>query len=166
MYEMADEATRRVLTEFHAGAAPTRWTLHAWANVNPAGAFNRIHTHPGATWSGTYYVDTGEPDDPETGTPIHFFDPCQGRANTFLPPAGPVQLSCMRPEPGLMCCSRATCRTWFSHRGARPRISIAFNSAQGSRSRDRRGPGRFSGRLAPTQALGSMHGGTGRLRRH
>ena len=26
----------------------------------PAGDFNQVHTHPGATWSGVYYVDHGD----------------------------------------------------------------------------------------------------------
>jgi len=127
MYEMADEATRRVLTEFGHPARPTRWTLHAWVNVNRMADFNRVHTHPGATWSGTYYVDTGDPDDPEAGTPIHFFDPCQGRANTFLPPLVPSSVV-QRPEPGLMILFPSYLpHMVYPHRGARPRISIAFN---------------------------------------
>jgi hypothetical protein len=61
-----------------------RWTLHVWANVNAPGGFNRFHTHAGSTWSGVYYVDPGTPpDDTDEGTPLHFFDPCLGRANTL-----------------------------------------------------------------------------------
>lgn len=127
MYEMADEATRRVLTEFGHRPRPNRWTLHAWVNVNRAGDFNRVHTHPGATWSGTYYVDTGDPDDPAAGTPIHFFDPCQGRANTFLPPLVPSSIT-QRPEPGLMILFPSYLpHMVYAHRGGRPRISVAFN---------------------------------------
>ncbi len=128
MYEMADEATRRVLTEYGQAARPMRWTLHAWANINRAGDFNRTHTHPGSTWSGTYYVDPGEPpDDAEHGTPIHLFDPCQGRANTFLPPLIPSSIL-IRPEAGLMILFPSYLpHTVFDHRGRRPRISIAFN---------------------------------------
>src|ERR1700722_7878967 len=44
MYEMADEAPRRVLTEFGQPVRPTRWTLHAWVNVNRTADFNRVHT--------------------------------------------------------------------------------------------------------------------------
>jgi uncharacterized protein (TIGR02466 family) len=127
MYEMADEATRRVLTEFGHAPRPFRWTLHAWVNVNRTGDFNRVHTYPGSTWSGTYYVDTGEPDDPAAGTPIHFFDPCQGRANTFLPPLVPSSVL-QRPEPGLMILFPSYLpHMVYAHRGAQPRISVAFN---------------------------------------
>src|SRR5579864_7888493 len=37
MYEIADEATRRVLLEYRQPLRPMRWTLSAWANVNRAG---------------------------------------------------------------------------------------------------------------------------------
>ena len=127
MYEMADEATRRVLAEYRQAARTMRWTLHAWVNVNPTGAFNQMHTHPGATWSGTYYVDPGDPSDAGRGTPLHLFDPCQGRANTFLPPLVPSSFM-IRPEPGLMVLFPGYLpHMVFAHHGSRRRISIAFN---------------------------------------
>lgn len=128
MYEMADEATRRTLQECGQTMRPMRWTLHAWANVNHTGNFNRMHTHPGTTWSGTYYVDAGDPPlEEQHGTPIHFFDPCQGRANTFLPQIVPISVL-VRPEPGLMILFPSYLpHMVFPHTGSTPRISIAFN---------------------------------------
>ena len=127
MYEMGDEATRRVLAESGYPPRPMRWTLYAWVNVNRAGDFNRVHTHPGSTWSGTYYVDLGEPEDPQVGTPIHLYDPCQGRANTFLPPYAPSSIT-QRPEPGMMILFPSYLpHMVYAHRGREPRISIAFN---------------------------------------
>jgi hypothetical protein len=35
------------------------WRLNSWANVNRHGHGNQFHTHPGALWSATYYVDDG-----------------------------------------------------------------------------------------------------------
>ena len=32
----------------------------AWFNINPPGGENKPHTHPGAHWSGVYYVDKPE----------------------------------------------------------------------------------------------------------
>lgn len=126
MYVFGDEATRRVFKANGQPSRPARWTLRAWANVNRPGSFNRVHTHPGATWSGTYYVDPGEPSE-AAGTPIHFFDPCQGRANTFLPPQVPSSVT-IRPEPGLMILFPSYLpHMVFPHQGGRPRISIAFN---------------------------------------
>ena len=131
MYEMADEATRRTLAETPPPSNMPRWTfswtLHAWANVNGPGDFNRFHTHPGSTWSGTYYVDPGAPADADEGTSLHFFDPCLGRANTFLQPVLPSRHS-VRPVPGLMVLFPSYMpHMVFPHQGERERISIAFN---------------------------------------
>ena len=35
------------------------WRINSWANVNRTGHGNQFHTHPGALWSATYYVDDG-----------------------------------------------------------------------------------------------------------
>lgn len=131
MYEMADEATRRTVAELRPQPDLSKWTfrwiVHAWANVNGPGGFNRVHTHPGSTWSGTYYVDTGAPPAAAGGTPLHFFDPCQGRANTFLQPILPSNYLIL-PEPGLMVLFPSYMpHMVFPHQGARERISIAFN---------------------------------------
>ena len=128
MYELADEATRRQLAQHGHRPRPMRWTLHAWANVNQPGDFNRMHTHPGSTWSGTYYVDPGDPpQDAQNGTALQFLDPCQGRANTFLHPQVPNTYM-VRPEPGLMVLFPSYVpHMVFAHRGGRPRISVAFN---------------------------------------
>jgi uncharacterized protein (TIGR02466 family) len=128
MYTMADEATRRLMVEYGHRPSPMGWTLQAWANVNRAGDFNKAHTHPDATWSGTYYVDDGEPGaDAPNGTPIHFFDPLRGRSKTFMPLILPISMS-LRPEPGMMILFPSYLPHAVSpHRGSRPRISIAFN---------------------------------------
>ena len=131
MFEMADEATRRTIAELPSSQRKTRWTfrwvLHAWANVNGPGDFNRYHAHAGSTWSGCYYVDTGAPADDGDGTPLHFYDPCQGRANTFLQPMVPAT-HLLRPKPGMMVLFPSYMpHMVVPHQGARQRISIAFN---------------------------------------
>jgi uncharacterized protein (TIGR02466 family) len=127
MYELADEATRRALAEHRPQIPPISWTLDAWANVNRGGNFNKIHVHPGSTWSGTYYVDTGNPRDPDSGTPLHLFDPCQGRNTTFLPKLMPATVY-IRPKPGLMVLFPSYVpHMVFPHDGDSERISIAFN---------------------------------------
>jgi uncharacterized protein (TIGR02466 family) len=125
---MGNEGTARVLKEYGHEPRPFQWTLHAWANVNRKGHFNRMHTHPGSTWSGTYYVDLGVGDSPTaTAAPLHIFDPCQGRANTFLPPLAPSSFT-IRPEPGLMILFPSyLTHMVFPHETDEPRISIAFN---------------------------------------
>ena len=127
MYELADEATRRVLAGERQDIPPIRWTLSAWVNVNRSGAFNKMHVHPGSTWSGTYYVDTGDPADSDTGTQLHLFDPCQGRSTTFLPQWVPASVF-IHPKPGLMVLFPSYVpHMVFPHEGSGARISIAFN---------------------------------------
>jgi len=130
MFEMGDEATRRTIAELPSPPRMSRWEfrwiLHAWVNVNGPGDFNRYHTHAGSTWSGCYYVDTGAPTDAD-GTELHFYDPCQGRANTFLQPMVPAT-HVVRPKPGMMVLFPSYMpHMVVPHQGARPRISIAFN---------------------------------------
>ncbi len=50
-----------------------------WANISTRGAFNRHHTHPGALWSGVYYVQA-----PEHCGRIFFTDP-RAQANVIRP---------------------------------------------------------------------------------
>jgi uncharacterized protein (TIGR02466 family) len=128
MVEMANHATTEVMLA--QGIKPTEfgWTLQAWANVSRTADFNKTHTHPGATWSGTYYVDAGDSSgDPEKSTLLQLFDPCQGRTSTFFP--GLLRPSIfVHPVPGLMILFPSYIpHTVFSHRGDRARISIAFN---------------------------------------
>ena len=60
MREMIEEATLRLYASYSRPPEPLSWILSAWANINRRGDFNNMHTHPGATWSGVYYVDDGE----------------------------------------------------------------------------------------------------------
>src|SRR5919109_89470 len=57
------EAARELATRLTCDRAgkPVRiaWKTNAWANVNRRSHGNEFHTHPGAYWSGTYYVDDG-----------------------------------------------------------------------------------------------------------
>ncbi len=40
-------------------SSPFIWGLDIWANVSGLNAANEAHMHPGAVWSGVYYVETG-----------------------------------------------------------------------------------------------------------
>jgi uncharacterized protein (TIGR02466 family) len=57
------DAARQLATRLTSDRAgkPVRiaWKTNAWANINRRGHGNEFHTHPGAYWSGTYYVDDG-----------------------------------------------------------------------------------------------------------
>jgi uncharacterized protein (TIGR02466 family) len=125
--EMTEEATRRLYAEFSRPPEPASWTLSAWANISWSGHSNSLHTHPGATWSGVYYVDHGESAADAEGTSIHLLDPNAARSNIFFP-----ELSCQsilfKPQPGLMILFPSYVPHFVPpHRGDRPRISVAFN---------------------------------------
>jgi len=113
------------------------WITTAWANVNGPGDSNFCHYHPGAFWSGTYYVDDGGAATDDTlGGEFEMLDP-RGPGPAMLAPslvfAGEGGLSAggtetIRPRPGLL----FLFPSWLYHqvrayRGTRERISIAFN---------------------------------------
>jgi len=117
--------------------AQTDWAVRAWANVNEYGHANSAHHHPGAYWSGTYYVDDGgRAEDESLGGEFEIFDP-RGPGVAMYAPAlvfadggqnsggTTVQFT---PRAGLLTLFPA----WLQHQvrpylGAGRRISIAFN---------------------------------------
>jgi len=128
MDAMIKEATLRLYAEFGRPPEHASWLLSAWANVSRRGDFNRPHTHPGATWSGVYYVDHGETKPDAGGAAIHLFDPNPARTNIFFPDLSASSVV-LKPEPGLMILFPSYVpHAVLPHRGDRPRISIAFNA--------------------------------------
>jgi len=117
--------------QLHLGSAA--WKINAWANVNQAGHANRRHHHPGAYWSGVYWV-SHDPDD--TGGLFEAYDP-RGVAPTLYAPhlrhALPGCLSAgstdyITPRAGVI----ALFPAWLQHAvlphaSEDPRISVAFN---------------------------------------
>jgi uncharacterized protein (TIGR02466 family) len=113
------------------------WRINSWANVNRSGHGNQFHTHPGALWSASYYVDDGGVgDDPSLGGEFEILDP-RGVAPimyapqlTFPGPDGVALGESQRltPRAGMI----VIFPSWLSH-GVRPyngtgvRISIAIN---------------------------------------
>ena len=127
MDAMVKEATARLHAEFGRPPQSATWTLSAWANINRTGDYNQLHTHPGATWSGVYYVDHGEADPTAQGTAIQLYDPDPARANLFFPELSTSNVL-FRPDPGLMILFPSYVpHAVPPHRGPRERISIAFN---------------------------------------
>ncbi|MEM9140518.1 MAG: TIGR02466 family protein, partial [Pseudomonadota bacterium] len=132
---------RTIAGQMTADRAGTRmnldWMMNAWANVNRAGQGNEFHTHPGAYWSATYYVqDGGIPANPGLGGEFEMADP-RGVAPAMLAPhfafatpggqaVGASEL--IQPRAGML----VMFPSWLSH-GVRPyegdkvRISIALN---------------------------------------
>lgn len=104
-------------------------SVRAWANVARAGAYNAIHNHTPALFSGVYYVTLG--DMPEPGSRsglIEFVDPRPGPHGGPLPTHAFNQPLVVDPEPGMM----LIFPSWLLHMvhpydGVAPRMSIAFN---------------------------------------
>jgi uncharacterized protein (TIGR02466 family) len=113
------------------------WIANMWANVNRTGHANDFHSHPGAFWSGVYYVDDGGiAADPSLGGELEFLDP-RGTVPMMNAPhlrmsgylsAGTTER--LTPKVGRM----VMFPSWVLHqvrpyRGNATRISIAFNLA-------------------------------------
>jgi uncharacterized protein (TIGR02466 family) len=113
------------------------WKTSIWANVNGRGDANMCHYHPGAFWSGTYYVDDGGCGTDETlGGEFEMLDPRGPAPGMYAPTlkfAGEDGASVggaetIRPRAGLL----LLFPSWLFHqvrpyRGSALRISIAFN---------------------------------------
>jgi uncharacterized protein (TIGR02466 family) len=153
MHEWGGEPMRRVLAYARAvvddatvDRAGNRhkiaWRINCWANVNRSGHGNQFHTHPGALWSVSYYVDDGGVDaDRSLGGEFEILDP-RGVAPAMYAPQltfpGPDCISLgeserLTPRAGVF----IVFPSWLSHgvcayRGARERISIAINFSLGS----------------------------------
>jgi len=113
------------------------WNIGCWANVNRRSHGNEFHTHPGAFWSGVYYVeDGGTSRSPDLGGEFEIQDPRGVAPVMYAPlltvsgPAGPSMgaSEMLRPRSGMM----VLFPSWLQH-GVRPylgdsiRISVAFN---------------------------------------
>lgn len=117
--------------------AKVQWRINCWANVNRSGHGNEFHTHPGAFWSSTYYVDDGGiGEDPALGGEFEIQDPRGVMPAMYAPMLtfpGPDGTSLgatqtLSPSDGLM----ILFPSWLQHavrpyRGHRERISIALN---------------------------------------
>lgn len=103
--------------------------ISAWANVARAGAYNSVHNHTPAVFSGVYYVSTGDPapEDSREGL-IEFIDPRPGPHGGPLPTHVFHAPLLVDPEPGMLLMFPG----WLLHyvhpyRGTAPRVSVAFN---------------------------------------
>ena len=121
----------------HPGYFAVTWRGNMWANVNRSGDANEFHSHPGAFWSGVYYVDDGGIDaDPDLGGELELMDPrgplpaMNAPHLGFAMPGGLTggATERVRPKAGRMVLFPA----WMMHqvrpyRGTSTRVSVAFN---------------------------------------
>nr|WP_315425746.1 TIGR02466 family protein [uncultured Albidiferax sp.] len=115
------------------------WRVNAWANVNYPGSANALHGHPGAFWSGIYWVDDGgRNSDPTVEGDLEFMDPRGLLPSVYAPSLRFKIEGCLSagysetiaPASGTLVMFPA----WLLHavrvfKGQRPRISVAFNFA-------------------------------------
>lgn len=103
--------------------------LFGWMNANPKGAFNAPHTHPGAHWSGVYYVSQPEVDTGNSGM-IEFVDARTDLPNWRILDAAPFRLKKkLRPQPGELILFPSYLVHWvYPNETDGERVSIAFNA--------------------------------------
>jgi uncharacterized protein (TIGR02466 family) len=130
--ELADSCTA-VFHEDQLVRPEIPWRLNAWANLNRTGDSNEAHSHPGSFWSGVYYVDAGEPD---CGGELELFDPRGVVPNMYAPWLKMAVTGCVAAGLATLVQPRTghflLFPSWLLHavrpyRGARARLSIAFN---------------------------------------
>jgi uncharacterized protein (TIGR02466 family) len=137
LLDAARELATRLTSDRAGKALEIAWQTNAWANINRKGHGNEFHTHPGAYWSGVYYVDDGGiGDDPALGGELEIQDP-RGVAPAMYAPllafavpggqsVGASEL--VAPKSGQF----VLFPSWLQHAvrpylGTWERISIAFN---------------------------------------
>lgn len=100
-----------------------------WINVNGPGGMNKPHKHPGAFWSGCYYVQVPESAKDRSGQ-LEFHDP---RARDGVNVAGSTVFGNelrYEPRPGLLVLFPSYTLHWvYPNLEDEERISIAFNVA-------------------------------------
>lgn len=122
-------ATKRLNPD--ADFAKIEMVCEGWINVNPSGGYNAPHDHPGAFWSGAYYVSMppNAPDDPDGGA-IEFL--AHRPASFFVDiMRGPMSSDKIRfhPTEGMALIFPGTIKHWvFPHHAEAERVTIAFNA--------------------------------------
>ena len=102
--------------------------LDGWININPGGAYNSPHDHPGAYWSGCYYVRVPAGEPPEGA--IEFLDPRTAPVGNGVVGLGqwPGYFRVI-PKAGDILIFPSTVRHWVHpHRADEERVTIAFNA--------------------------------------
>ena len=114
------------------GATPPKGAgelkVFGWINMGPPGGFNAPHTHPGAHWSGTYYLSQPEVEEGRSGM-IEFLDP-RADLGPWRKLGGQAVRSKrrLRPGPGELILFPSWLTHWvYPNETGEERWSIAFN---------------------------------------
>lgn len=121
------EATGKITTKVD--PASLRLKLFAWMNANPPNGFNAPHTHPGAHWSGVYYVTQPEVEAGNSGM-IEFLDPRSDLPNWRILGSRSFALKKkIRPKPGEIILFPSYLVHWvYPNESDEERVSVAFNA--------------------------------------
>lgn len=113
------------------------WKVNAWANINGPGNGNDMHCHPGAYWSGCFYVDDGGIAGQDgRGGAIEFYDPRGPLPMAYNPLVKMAIKGCVTAGLGERVFPRSgqllIFPSWLLHavqpyEGDGRRISVAFN---------------------------------------
>lgn len=129
--EMATEAVHSATTQIGAKTDPATLglKLFAWMNANPQNGFNAPHTHPGAHWSGVYYVSQPDVETGNSGM-IEFLDPRSDLPNWRLLKAPAFRAKKkLRPAAGEMILFPSYLVHWvYPNETEAERVTVAFNA--------------------------------------
>ncbi len=106
-----------------------RLKLFGWMNANPSGGYNAPHTHPGAHWSGVYYVSQPEIEEGSSGM-IEFLDPRNELPHWRILEASAFRnKKKLRPSPGEMILFPSYLTHWVHpNQSEDNRVTVAFNA--------------------------------------
>lgn len=121
------DATRKIAAK--TDPETLRLKLFGWMNANPPGGFNAPHTHPGAHWSGVYYVSQPAVETGNSGM-IEFLDPRTDLPNWRILGANAFRSKKkLRPSAGEMILFPSYLVHWvYPNDSGEERVSIAFNA--------------------------------------
>jgi uncharacterized protein (TIGR02466 family) len=121
------EATRKVNSNWNAEEFNLK--LFAWMNANPGGGYNAPHTHPGAHWSGVYYVAQPEIEEGSSGM-IEFLDPRSDLQHWKILGASAFRPKLtFRPSVGELILFPSYLMHWVHpNQSSEERVTIAFNA--------------------------------------
>ena len=127
MAEAAVLNATRIITKLD--PSTLRLKLFGWMNANPPGGFNAPHTHPGAHWSGVYYVSQPEVEEGNSGM-IEFMDPRSDLPNWRILQARTFSAKKkIRPEAGDLILFPSYLLHWvYPNETESERVTVAFNA--------------------------------------
>lgn len=128
---LAEESVTKIMaqTASKADLDALSLKLFAWMNANPVGGYNAPHTHPGAHWSGVYYVSQPDIDEGSSGM-IEFLDPRADLPNwrmLDIKSFRPKQR--FRPQAGELIIFPSYLVHWvYPNESDEERVTVAFNA--------------------------------------